>query len=91
MSALQSPLFTKKFTGGETFTLTSEDGIKTYSILLISGTATLTGTAKIGNLSSDAIDLQVGVAFNGGSQNQACCFTLVVGGGSEVHLAASRD
>lgn len=92
MSAIDAPLFTKRFTGEVTFELLPEDGIAKYSILVVSGTGvTLTGTKAIRDIQSDAIDLTEGVPFNGNSQNAACCFTLFVPAGAVVDVAAASE
>jgi len=91
MSFLQAPLFTKTFIGADTFELNPDDGIKKYSIKVVSGTCSLLGTKKIQNIPSDAIELTEGQVFNGSSQNQACCFTLTIPPASIVEVAASSE
>jgi len=88
---LQDPLFTKTFIGATSFTLLHEDGISKYSIKVVTGTATITGTKSIRGIQSDAITLQEGQVFNGSSQNSACCFTLDIPPASVVEVAASND
>lgn len=91
MSSQKDPLFTKRFTAGDSFTLTADDGISKYSLKVVTGTATLTGTKKIQGISSDPITMEEGDTFSGSSQNAACCLTLVVAGGSVVDFAASSE
>lgn len=88
MSVLNESLFTKKFTTATVFTVLQEYGIREYSIKVVSGTATLLGGKKIGNIQSDAIDMVEGDTFSGNSQNSACCFTLTVAPASVVQVAA---
>jgi len=89
--SLEAPLFTRRLTTGEVLILTQDDGIKNYSIKVVSGTATLLGTKVINGLSSTAITLDALQVFSGSSVKGAI-FTLTVGGvGSVVDFAASED
>ena len=91
MSALNDPLFTKTFIGAETFEIKKEDGISKYSIKAKTNNCTILGTKVIRGIISDPIELEEGQVFNGSSQNQACCFTVIIPVGSVVEIAASNE
>ena len=89
MSVFNKPLFTRRLTDADSpFTISSTSGITKWSMLLKSGTATLTGTRKLGSLESTAIDLVEGVPINASSEETPCCFELTLAGGAIVDFMA---
>lgn len=89
MSVFNGKLFTKRLTAADSpFTIDENSGITKWSMRLVSGAATLTGTKKIGSMESDAIDLVEGVPVNAYDEDSPCCFTLAIAGGGIVDFMA---
>ena len=87
-------LFTRRITGaigGTTFNIITNDGIAKYSVLLISGSATILGTMTLDSLASTAVPLQVGIAFNDTSTYQPVAATIQIDAGAVVDIMASND
>lgn len=48
----------------ETITITESMGVRSVSVILVSGTVTVTGSMKLGTRGSDSITLEDGVPLN---------------------------
>lgn len=92
MSGFDNPMFTRRLTSADSpFTISKDSGIAKWSMLLVSGAATLKGTRKIGNLESTPIDLVEGSPINASSSDGVCCFVLEIAGGAFVDFLAASD
>lgn len=57
MGKISTPVFTKVFAAGETYTFTGKEGYNKVAIQWISGSPTILGTGKLGTNDSSAITL----------------------------------
>ncbi len=88
MSLLNKELFSSTLTDAESpFVITKDDGITQYSIKLLAGSATITGSRKLNGISSSAVPMDVNEPING-SVSEGVAVTITIAPGGSVAILA---
>jgi hypothetical protein len=85
-----SLFYTKKLTSGNSLNIDKSQNVQSVSIMVVSGTATITGTGKLGSAASEALTLSAGssITLNSKDSNSPVEFNITSNG--EVNIILNQ-